>query len=160
MKLRKETLWRIPLYYLTASFLCFYPLLWVHSLFTVKTVNADGIINVSTNPVCTTIGGLLVLLVVLLIGGFWLCRTMTRREIAVSSGILSAVYFLWGLSHLLVPNWDASIPTYNFICLNMEVASLLSYLIGQSVVCSLLGSFTPMLFVLFGRKELPAKSGD
>lgn len=158
MKIRKETLWRIPLYYLLASWISFYLLVWLYSFCIVKTVGADGVTNVSTNPVATTLIGMAVLLSVLLIGGFWLCRTMTRREVVVSSGILSAVYFLWVLSELVSPGWDAFLPGGSVMSLNAEVGSLLFRLTGQLELSALIASFTPMLFVLFGRKAISGKT--
>ena len=72
MKIRKQTVWPIPLYYLGASWIGFYVLVFLYSSFcTVKTVGADGVINVSINPVLRTIVSITVLLAVFFLGGFW-----------------------------------------------------------------------------------------
>ena len=156
MKIRKQTLWRIPLYYLVASWIGFYVLVFLFSSFcVVKSVGADGLINVNINPILRTIVSITVLLAVFFLGGFWLCRKMTRREIALSAGILSVFYFVWVLSEFLAPGWDASISmAYAFMSLNAEVSSLLCALTGQSQLSSLIGCFAPMLFVLFGKKSI------
>lgn len=154
MKLRKETLWRIPLYYPLASYISFYLLVWLYSFCVVKTVGADGVTNVRMHPVATTLIGLSVLLGVLLLGGFWLCRTMTRREVAISAGILSAVYVLWVLSEIRFPGWDASSSATAVMCLNAKVGSLLSRLTHQFELSALISCFTPMLFVPFGRTSI------
>ena len=157
MKIRKQMLWPIPLYYLVASWIGFYVLVFLYSsVCAVKTVGADGIITVSINPILRTIVSIAVLLAVFFLGGFWLCRKMTRRETALSAGILSAFYFVWGLSEFLVPGWDSSISmAYVLMSLNAEVSALLCQLTGQFQLSSLIGCFTPMLFVLFGRNSIP-----
>lgn len=157
MKIRKQMLWPIPLYYLGASWIGFYVLVFLYSSFcTVKTVGADGVINVSINPVLRTIVSITVLLAVFFLGGFWICRKMTRREIALSAGILSAFYFIWVLSEFLAPGWDASISmAYVLMSLNAEVSTLLCEVTGLSQLSSLISCFSPMLFVLFGRNSIP-----
>lgn len=157
MKVRKATLWRIPVYYLAASAVGFYVLVFLYATFCVKpTVGPDGVANAAVNEVLTTVIGLAVVAGVLCLGGFWLCRKMTRKEVALSAGLLTAVYLLWVGSELLFPGWDATlgIATY-FMSLNAEVGGLLVRLIGSPMVASLISCFTPMLFVCFGRTTLP-----
>lgn len=158
MKIRKETLWRIPLYYLLSSWISFHLLVRLYSFCIIKTVDTDGVTNVSVNPVASTLVEIVVLLGVLLIGGFWLCRTMTRREVAVSAGILSVVYFLWVLSEILFPGWDTSTLGVMVMNLNAVITGLLYRLTGQFELSALIGCFTPMLFVLFARKSISGKT--
>ncbi len=146
------------MYYLLSSCISFYLLVWLYSLFCItKTVDANGVTHVSANPVSSTLVGMAVLLGVLLIGGFWLCRSMTRREVAVSAGILSVIYVLWVLSEILFPGWDTSTLAISAMNLNAVVSSLLYRLTGHFELSSLLACFIPLLFVLFAGKS-PAKS--
>ncbi len=157
MNLRKNTLWRIPVYYLAASTVNFYVLMSLYSGLCIKpTVGADGVATVETNEVLMTFLGLAVLAAVLCLGGLWLCRTMTKMEVAVSAGALTVVYLLWAGSELLFPGWDAALGfATSFMSLNAEVGGLVMRVIGSPVAASLIGCFTPMLFVCFGRNHLP-----
>lgn len=150
MKIRINTLWRIPVYYLIVSSLCFRLLVWLYSFCVVKTVDANGVTHVSSNPVANTLIGISVLIIVLVIGGFWLCRTMTRLEVAVSAGLLSALYLLWSLFPIEALVW----PMIYATSLNVELASLLSSITGQAELSAMIGCFTPMLFVFFGKKSI------
>lgn len=157
MKVRMNTLWRIPVYYLAASTVSFYVLVFLYSTFCVKSaVGADGVATAEMNEVLAAVISLAVLVAVFCLGGFWLCRKMTKLEVALSAGALTVVYLLWVGSELLFPGWDASLSVATcFMSLNAEMGGLLVRLIGSPMVASLIGCFTPMLFVCFGRKVLP-----
>ena len=93
MKMRLRTLWRVPVYCLIASWISFYATVYLaRFFFVVKSVGADGVTNVSADPVRSTIFHAVLFLAVLLIGGLWAFRSMTRAEIAVSAAIMTAVY--------------------------------------------------------------------
>ena len=88
MNVRVNTLWRVPVFYLCASWISFYLTVYLGFLYLVKTTGADGVTEVSVDPIRSTIFDLVLLLAVLLLGGLWAFRSMTRREIAASAALL------------------------------------------------------------------------
>lgn len=157
MNIRKKTLWWLPVYYLAASVVGYYVLISLRAAFCVEaTVGPDGVATATMNTALSNMIGLVVLAAVLLLGGLKLCRRMTKKEIALSAGILTAVYLLWVGSELLFPGWDAAIGSiYSMMSLNAEVGGLLVQLIQAPTAMALIGCFTPMLFIPFGRNQLP-----
>lgn len=145
---RKNTLWYIPLFYLAVSFFCFYLFVWLDSFCIEKTIDANGNTDIYFNQNCVIIG-IVVLIFVFLIGGLTLCRRMTHKEIAISSGILSILYLLW----ILFPVEAFTIPFSHFLCLNERIAALLSHVTGEPFLSAIISSFAPMIFILFGRKS-------
>ncbi|WP_312279335.1 hypothetical protein [Oscillibacter sp.] len=93
-------------------------------------------------------------MIVLLLGGLWAFRTMTRAEIAVSSAIISATYFTLTLMQLYLPKFPVSISVelatfQNWISI---FGSGLYKIIGRFNLSVLSATLAPFLFVLFGRK--------
>ncbi len=160
MNIRKHVLWRIPAYYLAVSYISFHLLVLLYSSFCiVKTVDAEGVTNVSANPILTRVVSMAVLLAALLLGGLLLCRTMTRCEVALSAGIISILYVAWMVSECLAPGWDASFSTAIYVTsLNAEVSSLLNTFLHHPQLASFIACFTPMLLIPFGKKSLPVET--
>ncbi len=124
--------------------------------FIVKTVGADGVSEVSADPLRSAIfnGGLF--LMILLLGGLWAFRTMARAEIAVSAAIISAIYLFLTLMQLYLPNFPVSISVelatfQNWIGI---LASSLYKITGRFNLSVLSANFAPFLFVPFGRKTI------
>ncbi len=157
MNIRKKTLWWLPVYYLAASAVGEYLLIFLKAhLAMTRTVDSAGVADVAVNTPLSAAISLAIPAAVLLLGGFTLCRKLTRKEVALSAGILSALSLLLLLSELLFPGWDAQIGfIYALDAMNIEVAGLLELLLGLPTVAALIGCFTPMLFIPFGRKQLP-----
>ena len=154
MKIRPNTLWKVPVYCAVASWISFYLTAYLGGFFfTVKTVDADGIIHLSTDPVRTVIFEVILFWVVLLVGGLWVFRTMTKAEIALSAGIASAMYLLIVLAQLF---WDIPVQTNLFLAYFQNWTGILaSYLMKLTKVLPLsviASSFAPLLFIPFGRK--------
>ena len=161
MKIRINTLWRVPVFCLISSWVSFYLTVYLgRFFFVVKTVGVDGVTEVSADPLRSAIfnGGLF--LIVLLLGGLWAFRTMTRAEIAVSAAIISAIYLALTLMQLYLPNFPASI--------NIKLATLQNWksilgsgllkITGRLNLSVLLENLAPFLFVLFGKKTIhPSK---
>ena len=51
MKLRVNTLWRVPVFCVLAGIVCYYLTVYLNVFYAVKTVGEDGSISVSTDPV-------------------------------------------------------------------------------------------------------------
>ena len=159
MSIRKNVLWKVPVYCLAASWLSF----WITArfggyFFAVQTVGEDGVINISADPVRSMIFSSVLFLVVLLAGGLWFFRDMTQKEIALSASIHCAVFMLITLAQLLIPDFplNTSIFLAYFQNWTGELGSLLYRITGNLAVSSLLADFSPLLFIPFGKKAVVA----
>ena len=156
MKTRFKTLWRVPVYCALASLVSFFLTAYFGGfVFGVQTVRPDGAIELSIDPLRSAIfsGGLFV--GILLLGGFLFRRSMTRKEIAVSSAIASGIYLAIVLAQIGIPNFplSVSIRLAYFQNWTAEVSSLLFRLTQNANLSAVLACFCPMLFVPFGRKS-------
>ena len=155
MNVRIRTLWKVPVYCVVASWISFYLTVYLGGFFfTVKTVGADGVTQVSADPIRSAIFNMALFLIVLLIGGLWAFRSMSKAEIAVSSAITSGIFLLIVLAQLYIPSFPISLSIRLAYIQNWTgtVSSFLLKLTDNLTVSVILSSFTPMLFILFGRK--------
>ena len=156
MKLRVNTLWRVPVFYLCASWISFYLTVYLGQfIFVVKSTGADSVIEVSTDPVRRDIFHCVLLLAVLLLGGLWAFRGMTKLEIFLSAAILVATYVVINLLQISfdVPG-SLSFTLAKFQNLNGTISSLLLRFTDQLELSVLISDLTPFLFVLFGKRSL------
>ena len=155
MKMRRCTLWRVPVYCVIASILSYY-LTFVLSFLYIDTdvsVNAEGAIETMINPVRSAVLEGALFLAVLMVGGFCVFRSMTKKEIAISAAIMSAIYLVIGIWQIWItppfPLWLAIIQVQNWIS---HLAFALIRLPESSILlCTFLPCFAPFLFVLFGK---------
>ena len=155
MKVRIQTLWKVPVYCAVASWISFYLTVYLGGFFfTVKTVGADGITQVSADPIRSAIFNAVLFLIVLLVGGLWAFRSMSKAEIAASSAITSVIYLLIALAQLYILNFPLSLSVIlayiqNWISI---VSSLILKLTDNLTASVILSSFAPLLFIPFCRK--------
>ena len=155
MNVRIRTLWKVPVYCVVASWISFYLTVYLGGFFfTVKTVGADGVTQVSADPIRSAIFNMALFLIVLLIGGLWAFRSMSKAEIAVSSTIASTIYLLIVLAQLFISSFPLSLSVTLAYIQNWTstVSSFLLKLTDNLTVSVILSSFAPMLFIPFGRK--------
>ena len=155
MNVRIRTLWKVPVYCVVASWISFYLTVYLGGFFfMVKTVGADGVTQVSADPIRSAIFNMALFLIVLLIGGLWAFRSMSKAEIAVSSAIASGIFLLIVLAQLYIPSFPISLSIRLAYIQNWTgtVSSFLLKLTDNLTVSVILSSFSPMLFILFGRK--------
>lgn len=154
MNVRLNTLWRVPVFYLCASWISFYLTVYLGSFYLVKTTGADGVTEVSIDPIRSAILDLVLLLAVLLLGGLWACRGMTKMEIFLSAAILVAVYVIINLLEIFfdVPV-SLSLTLAKFQNINGMISSFLFRLTDQLELSVLISDLTPFLFVLFGKRS-------
>ena len=155
MKMRMETLWKVPVYCAVASWISFYLTVYLGGFFfTVKTVGADGIMQVSADPMRSAIFNAVLFLIVLLVGGLWAFRSMSKAEVAVSSAIASGIYLLIVLAQLYIPGFPLSLSVTLAYIQNWTstVSSLLLKATDNLTISVILSSFSPLLFIPFGRK--------
>ena len=156
MTVRAKTLWRVPVFCTIASWLTYYITIYLGGFFyTVTTQGADGAVEVSVDPVRSAVFAGVLFLAVLLAGGLWAFRSMTKAEIACSAAILSAIYLVIILLQLFLPDFplSLSVPLVPFQNWSTLLSSIVGKLIGGTFPLSLLLSvLTPFLFVPFGRR--------
>ena len=157
MHIRLHTLWRVPVYCLISSYVSFYVTAYLGSaFFVVQTVGADGVTNVSADPVRSAIFDAALFLIVLALGGLWAFRTMTRAEIAASAGIISAVYLIVVVLQLTLPSFPLSLSVQlaKFFNWTGTVSSWLLRLTDHLAFSTIAACFAPLLFIPFGRKTV------
>ena len=155
MHVRANTLWRVPVFYLCASWISFYLTVYLGSLYLVKTTGADGVTEVSIDPIRSAIFDLVLLLAVFLLGGRWALRGMTKPEIFCSAAILVAIYLIINLLEIFfdVPV-SLSFTLAKFQDINGTISSFLFRLTDQLELSVLISDLTPFLFVFFGKRSV------
>ena len=157
MKLCLNTLWRVPVFCIVFSWISYYLTIYIGGFFfTVKTIGADGITELSADPVRSAIFSGLLFVIVLLLGGLWAFRSMTKAEIGVSAAIASAVYFVVVLAQLYIPSFPLSLSLKLAMIQNWTgtLSSLLITLTNNFQLSVLLSNFAPFLFVPFGKNSI------
>lgn len=157
MKIRFNTLWRVPIFCTVASWVSFYLTVYLgRYFFVVKTVGADGVTEVSADPLRSAIFNGVLFLTVLLLGGLWAFQSMTKVEIAVSSAILSAIYLALILMQLYLSNIPVSLSVKLAAFQNWSgiLSSFLLRLTNHLNFSLLLSTLAPFLFVPFGKKSV------
>lgn len=157
MHIRLHTLWRVPVFCLISSYVSFYVTVYLGSaFFVVRTMGADGVTNVSADPVRSAIFDAVLFLIVLALGGLWAFRSMTRAEIALSAGIISAVYLIVVVLQLTVPSFPLSLSMQlaKFFNWTGTVSSWLLRLTDHFAFSTIAACFAPLLFIPFGRKTV------
>lgn len=155
MHIRLHTLWRVPVFCLISSYVSFYVTAYLGvAFFVVRTVGADGVTNVSADPVRSAIFDGALFLIVLALGGLWAFRTMTRVEIAASAGIISVVYLAVVVLALTVPTFPIPFVVQMGMLFNGAVSSWLLRLTDHRAFSTVAACFAPLLFIPFGRKTV------
>ncbi len=155
MHIRLHTLWRVPVYCLISSYVSFYVTVYLGgAFFVVQTVGADGVTNVSADPVRSAIFDAVLFLIVLALGGLWAFGSMTRAEIAASAGIISVVYLAVVVLALAVPTFPIPFVVQMGMLFNGAVSSWLLRLTDHVAFSTIAACFAPMLFIPFGRKTV------
>lgn len=155
MHIRLHTLWRVPVYCLISSYVSFYVTVYLGSaFFVVQTMGADGVTNVSADPVRSAIFDAALFLIVLALGGLWAFRTMTRAEIAASAGIISMVYLAVTVLALEVPTFPIPFVVQMGMLFNGAVSSWLLRLTDYLAFSTIAACFAPLPFIPFGRKTV------
>jgi len=154
MKLQAKKLWKVPVYCAVASWIGVHITVNLgRFFFVVKETGADGAVHASVNNVRSAIFSGVLFLLILLIGGLWVFRNMSKQELVASSAIASAIYLLILLCRLImkdVPFFSIFSYIQNWLS---APASFIYALTDNSVVSAIISSFSPLLFILFGRKR-------
>lgn len=164
MNIRLKTLWRVPAFCLAAGWLTFQITIRMGWFYVIKTTGPDGVIDASINPIRSTLLDVGLFAFVLLIGGLWLFRSMTKAEIAVSAAIAAALYLAVTIPELITPSCFFNLsPSFDLVLIELQqwrsiISSFLWDLTNQVEVSAVLSCFAPFLFVPFGKKA--ARQGN
>lgn len=80
-----KNLWRVPVLCLAGSWIGYYLTMYLgRFFFVVKTVGEDGIPVFSADPIRSSIFNWVLFFLILIVGGVWFLRGMTKKEIAPS----------------------------------------------------------------------------
>lgn len=156
MKVRIQTLWKVPVYCAAASWISFYLTVYLGGpFFIVRTVGADGVTQSSIDPLRSAIFDAALFLIVLLVGGLWVFRSMSKAEIGVSAGIAAGIYLLIVLAQLYISDFPLSLSMTLAYIQNWTgtLSSFLMKLTDNFSISVILSSFAPLLFLPFGRKR-------
>ena len=93
-------------------------------------------------------------IIILLVGGLWFLRSMTKAEIAVSAGIASAMFLAIALTQLYWPGFPITLSFRLAIVQNWvsTMASLFQRITGRYALSVILSNLAPLLFSPFGKK--------
>ena len=154
MKLRPGTLWRVPVFCIIASWLSYYITIYGGFLYVVRTTGADGAVEVSVDPLRSTIFQGVLFLAILLLGGLWAFRSMTKLEIAASAALISALYLVVILLQLYLPGFPPALSVWLAPFQNWKgiLSSLLLRFMNFHLALAA-SAFVPFLFVPFGRRQ-------
>ena len=154
MKLRPGTLWRVPVFCIIASWLSYYITIYGGFFYVVRTTGADGAVEVSVDPLRSTLFQGVLFLAILLLGGLWAFRSMTKLEIAASAALISAVYLVVLLLQLYLPGFPPALSVWLAPFQNWKgiFSSLLLRFINFHLALAA-SAFAPFLFVPFGRRQ-------
>ena len=148
--------WRIPTYCAAAGIVTFWLTVMIGGRFVAVTgMGADGIPTISVDPLRSALFNGVLFVAVLLLGGLWFLKGMTKREIAVSAAIASLIYLLLVAFQIYLPGL-AGRYVMQITHLQNWIAipgALLSQLTRDIRVGIWLTNFTPFLFLLFGMKN-------
>ena len=148
--------WRIPAYCAVAGIVTFWLTVMIGGRFVAVTgMGADGIPTISVDPIRSALFNGILFVAVLLLGGLWFLKGMTKREIAVSASIASLIYLLLVALQIYLPDLAGRYVMQishlqNWIAIP---GALLSQLIRDVRAGIWMTNFTPFLFILFGRKN-------
>lgn len=154
MKLRPGTLWRVPVFCIIASWLSYYITIYGGFFYVVRTTGADGAVEVSVDPLRSTLFQGVLFLAILLLGGLWAFRSMTKLEIAASAALISALYLVVILLQLYLPGFPPALSVWLAPFQNWKgiLSSLLLRFINFHLALAA-SAFAPFLFVPFGRRQ-------
>lgn len=154
MKLRPRTLWRVPVFCIIASWLSYYITIYGGFLYMVRTTGADGAVEVSVDPLRSTLFQGVLFLAILLLGGLWAFRSMTKLEIAASAALISALYLVVILLQLYLPGFPLALSVWLAPFQNWKgiLSSLLLRFMNFHLALAA-SAFAPFLFVPFGRRQ-------
>ena len=151
-----KNLWRVPVLCLAGNWVAFYLTVYLgRFFFVVKTMGEDGNMIVSADPVRSLIFKWVLFFLVLFVGGICFLRCMTKKEIALSAGIMSGIYLILVLLQLYLPSFPLGVSVFlaQFQDWTGTVSNTLYQITGNLTLSAIAACFCPFLFVFFGKSK-------
>ena len=154
MKISNKILWKVPLFCIIAGVIAFYTVVYLIGPFMLETL-PDG--TITSDDTRTLIGYGAIFIVSLFVGGMFVFREMTRKEIFFSASIVVVIGLLLNLLQ-----WTFSLTTgigFFFMYASRifewsSVVTLLLFRVSDNIwFIAFISSLTPYLFILFGKKR-------
>ena len=154
MKLRPGTLWRVPVFCIIASWLSYYITIYGGFLYVVRTTGADGAVEVSVDPLRSTLFQGVLFLAILLLGGTVGLPVYDKAGDCASAALISAVYLVVLLLQLYLPGFPPALSVWLAPFQNWKgiLSSLLLRFMNFHLALAA-SAFAPFLFVPFGRRQ-------
>ncbi|MFA5536581.1 MAG: hypothetical protein WDA53_05365 [Bacillota bacterium] len=154
MKMSKKKLWKVPLYCIFAGIITFYATVNFLGRFMITRL-PDGTITLDNTNALIIHGGIFIL--VLIAGGLFFYRDMTRKEIFFSASIIVIIGLMMTLTQ-----WAFNLTTgpgavfFIYASLAFEWSNIvpqLLYRVNENLwLGAFIGNLTPYLFIIFGKK--------
>ena len=154
-----KNLWRVPVLCLAGSWVGFYLSVYMQRFFfLLKTVGEDGNMIVSADPVRSSIFSWVLFFLILVAGGFFLLRGMTKKEIALSAAIISGVYLILTVVQINFQLYFGNINGNALLSIFQTWPNTLTKILCQitgnaTILFTFLCCFSPFLFVFFGKSK-------
>lgn len=154
-----KNLCRVPVLCLAGSWVGFYLTVYLgRFFFVVKTMGEDGIPVISADPVRSSIFSLVLFFLILVIGGLFLLRSMTKKEIALSAAIISGVYLILTVVQINFQLYFGNINGNALLSIFQTWPNTLTKILCQitgnaTILFTFLCCFSPFLFVFFGKSK-------
>ena len=154
-----KNLWRVPVLCLAGSWVGFYLSVYMQRFFfLLKTVGEDGNMIVSADPVRSLIFSLVLFFLILVIGGLFLLRGMTKKEIALSAAIISGVYLILTVVQINFKLYFQNVNFNALLSIFQTWPNILTKILYQvtgkvTIFFTFLCCFCPFLFVFFGKAK-------
>ena len=156
MTVRKNTLWKVPIFCIITGFISSYLSTFLTSKFAIA-ILSDGSVTID-NTRSFIIQGIIFLLV-LVIGGFLVFRNMSKIEIFFSASIVVifqiALIFIQLIFNITTgPGAIFFLNIYQLTEWSNVVTEMLCKVINNGWMCSFISSLTPYLFIPFGKNQI------
>lgn len=154
-----KNLWRVPVLCLVGSWVAFYLTVYLgRFFFVVKTMGEDGIPVISADPVRSSIFSLVLFLLILVVGGIWFLRGMTKKEIALSAAIISGIYLILTVVQINFKLYFNNVNFNALLSIFQTWPNILTKILYQvtgkiTIFFTFLCCFCPFLFVFFGKAK-------
>lgn len=154
-----KNLWKVPVLCLAGSWVGFYLSVYMQRFFfLVKTVGENGIPEISVDPVRSSIFSWVLFFLILVAGGLFLLRGMTKKEIALSAAIISGVYLILTVVQINFQLYFGNINGNALLSIFQTWPNTLTKILCQitgnaTILFTFLCCFSPFLFVFFGKSK-------
>ena len=154
-----KNLWKVPVLCLAGSWVGFYLSVYMQRFFfLLKTVGEDGNMIVSADPVRSSIFSWVLFFLILVAGGLFLLRGMTKKEIALSAAIISGVYLILTVVQINFQLYFGNINGNALLSIFQTWPNTLTKILCQitgnaTILFTFLCCFSPFLFVFFGKSK-------